>query len=350
MLVAKGGCRVTVSTTTADGKNELPVFKKTPKMVDGVEVYYFPRWTGDHSQFSPALLGWLWQNVRRFDAVHIHSWWNITVLFSVAVCALRGVRPALAPRGMLSPFTITGRFKPVFHRFFGKFLLKKTFLHATSEQERQECLALIPDWPNANLPNLLDIPATGFFQKKQPVTGPLNLLFLSRIHQKKGLELLFGALATAPFDWKLAIAGDGEAGYIEQLKNFTQKLGIATRIDWLGWVGAGERLAVFRAADLMVLPSHNENFANVVIESLAAGTPVLVSRHVGLSDYVLEKKLGWVCDTTAESIGETLAAAASQAAERARISAACAAQVRADFDPAVLVEKYISMYLELRLD
>lgn len=348
MLAAKGDCRVTVATTTADGKNELPVFSKKPKLVDGVEVFYFPRWTGDHSQFSPALLGWLWQNVRRFDAVHIHSWWNITVLFSVAICAARGVKPALAPRGMLSPFSISGRFKPVFHRFFGKFLLKKTFLHATSEQERRECLALIPSWKNENLPNFLDIPQIGFFQKKNAADGSINLLFLSRIHPKKGLELLFEALSTVGFDWKLAIAGDGEAEYIAQLKNFTQKLGIAGRIDWLGWVGAGERLAVFQAADLMVLPSHNENFANVVIESLAAGTPVLVSDHVGLSDYVLEKNMGWVSRTTVEGIREKLVEIAASPADRAQISEKCAAQVRADFDPAVLVKRYLEMYQKIQ--
>ncbi len=348
MLAARGGCRVTVATTTADGKRELPVFKKEPRLVDGVPVFYFPRWVGDPVQFSPALLGWLWKNVRRFDAVHIHSWWNVTVLLSVGICVIRGVRPVLSPRGMLSPFSLSGRAKATFHRLAGRFLLKKTFLHATSEQELRECRELLSDWEGAVLPNFLTLPSTSVFQKKEAAPGRLRLLFLSRIHQKKGLELLFEALATASFDWSLDIAGDGEAEYIDSLKSLSEKLGIAPRVRWLGWVGAGERQAAFQSADLMVLPSHNENFANAVVESLAAGTPVLVSRHVGLSDYVSEKKLGWVCDTTAGDISQKLAEIAAAPTELERVSATCAEQVGRDFDPDVLVKKYLELYQKLK--
>ena len=175
-----------------------------------------------------------------------------------------------------------------------------------------------------------------------------RLLFLSRIHEKKGLELLFDALAKLPFEWSLDIAGDGEADYIEQLKTYSQNLGIALKINWLGWIKASDRWAIFQSADLLVLPSHNENFANVVIESLAVGTPVLVSRHVGLSDYVLEKNMGWVCDTTAESIREKLAEAIAQNAKRQQISERSGGQIRQDFDPSVLVSRYLDMYQKVR--
>ena len=346
-LASKGNCQVTVASTTANGKYELPVYKKTPKLVDGVSVFYFPRWTKDHSQFSPALLWWLWRNVRKYDAVHIHSWWNISVLLSTSVCILRGVKPVLAPRGMLSPFTITGRFKPIFHRFIGEKLLKKTFLHATSEQERRECLSLIPDWQNTNLPNLLDIPSNKTQNNSTVETSHIRLLFLSRIHQKKGLELLFEALADVPFSWSLSIGGDGETEYIEQLKNQTKTLNIDDKIHWLGWVDVDNRGAVFQAADLFVLPSHNENFANVVVESLAAGTPVLVSQYVGLSDYVLTKNMGWVCDTTLQSLREKLTEATTQNTKRHQIARYCGEQVRQDFDPSVLVKRYIDMYQKI---
>jgi glycosyltransferase involved in cell wall biosynthesis len=269
---------------------------------------------------------------------------------------LRGVKPILSPRGMLSSFTIKGRFKPHFHRFLGKYLLKNTYLHTTSAQEARECLILIPDWSYTNLPNLLDTPLMDFLPQKTKLNShktlenkPFQLLFLSRLHEKKGVELLFEALSKVPFDWSLNIAGGGEIDYLKQLKTHSKNLRIDLKINWLGWVNAQERTSVFETADLLVLPSHNENFANVVIESLATGTPVLVSQYVGLSDYVAEKKLGWVCDTTVESIREKLIESYTQAAQRAHIAAHSSAHIHRDFDPSVLIEKYVKMYQKISL-
>ncbi len=350
-LVAYGGCDVTMSATNANVKKDLPVHSKTPVLVEGVKVYYFRRITPDHSQLSPQLLWWFWRNMKKYDAIHLHSWWNLTVMSATFLCILRGVKPILAPRGMLSPFSLTGRFKPLFHRFIGQRLLKNTFLHATSAQEAKECLALIPEWQYANIPNFLDLEALPISKRPHlngnapKQTETLRLLFLSRLHQKKGIELLFDALAQVTFDWTLTMAGEGEvAGYLEKLQKQSQDLHIDHKINWLGWVDADKRLAAFEAADLLVLPSYNENFANVVIESLAVGTPVLVSKYVGLSDYVTEKNMGWVCDTTVESIRDKLNEVHSQTKQRFEIAERSSIQIRQDFDPSVLTRRYINMY------
>src|SRR5690606_32929737 len=123
---------------------------------------------------------------------------------------------------------------------------------------------------------------------------PFRLLFLSRIEEKKGLDTLFDALSRCSIHWELAIAGDGQPGYLEQLKSQTSTLGIDRHIRWLGHVGVDEKFEVIRQHDLLVLPSHDENFANVVVESLSVGTPVLISKQVGLADYVQSLNLGWV--------------------------------------------------------
>ena len=98
----------------------------------------------------------------------------------------------------------------------------------------------------------------------------------------------------------------------------------------------------------MVLPSHNENFANVVIESLAVGTAVLVSQYVGLVDYVVEKNMGWVCDTTVESLLEKLNEAHIQIEKRIEIASRSGEQIRKDFDPSVLVRRYLKMYQKVK--
>ncbi|MBK7410264.1 MAG: glycosyltransferase [Saprospirales bacterium] len=68
--------RVRVLTTTANGPVELDVPTGVPQDVNGVEVFYYPRLTKDHTHFSPQLLVQIWKQCRQFDVVHIHSWWN----------------------------------------------------------------------------------------------------------------------------------------------------------------------------------------------------------------------------------------------------------------------------------
>ena len=156
-LVSKGNCEVTVLSTTANGEEDLPIFSNLPKKVDGVDVYYFRRITKEPLLLAPPSIWFLFRNVRKYDAVHLHSWWNLPVILAMCVCLIRGVKPIFSPHGMLSPFTIKGKFKPLFHKYIGKKLLKNTHLLATSTQEAKECLAFIPEWQHSVLPNLIDL-------------------------------------------------------------------------------------------------------------------------------------------------------------------------------------------------
>ncbi|MEL6942891.1 MAG: glycosyltransferase, partial [Bacteroidota bacterium] len=93
------GHKIQVFTTTANGKEELP---KGSTTIDGVQVQYFPRWTKDHTHFSPALLWKLFRSIKKYDTVHLHSWWNLVTIPALFICWLRGVRPFFSPHGMLS--------------------------------------------------------------------------------------------------------------------------------------------------------------------------------------------------------------------------------------------------------
>ncbi len=351
-LVAKGNCEVTVLSTTANGDEDLPIYKIAPKKMDGVDVYYFKRLTREPMLWAPDQLRFLWKNIDAYDAVHIHSWWNLPSLLSIIICLIKGVKPVFSPHGMLSPFSMKGKIKPIFHRVIGKWILKNTFLFTTSQQEAKECLTLIPDWQHCVLPNFIDLESlvihkSPLHEARTTNNSPINLLFLSRLHPKKGAELLFDALAKAHFNWTLKMAGGGETDYLNQLKTRSKNLKIADKIQWIGWVNAEQRRAAFVQADLLVLPSYNENFALVVIESLAVGTPVLVSKYVGISDYVAENNLGWVCDTTVESIVENLTRAYLNLTERQKISERSGAQIQKDFDPTHLAQLYIANYKSL---
>jgi len=340
------GQSVAVVTTTANGAQELEVPLGKAVAVTGVSCWYYPRWTKDHSHFSPALLWALWRRLPGAQVVHIHSWWNLVVMPALFLCRLRGVTPVLSPRGMLSPYTLRSPLKRLFHHWVGRHLLRGSILHATSEQEAAEALALVPGWRHFILPNIIELAPLGKFLPAATVGAGavFRLVFLSRVHPKKGLEQLFRVLPRLDFPWQLQIIGEGEVAYVAQLKTLAQDLGIAERLSWLGWREGEEKFQLLAEAELFVLPSQNENFANAALEALSVGTPALLSAQVGLSAYVRAQGLGWVYDGSEEALLQVLQAAYAAAAQRLEIRQKAPGQVHADFGAEKIARQYVEAY------
>lgn len=339
------GNTVTVYTTTANGKTELDVPLNEPVMMNGVKIKYFKRITGDHTHVSPALWNETWSTVKQYDAVHMHSWWNFLIMGASLICTMRGVKPVLSPHGMLCDYVFDSKNqfkKKLLHTMFGKFLLRKTHLHVSSHMEWNECLQVNRHWNGAMIYNLVDLPGGNYIKKQN---GEFTISFLSRIDPKKGLDILLAALAKVKFPFRLQVAGSGDEAYVQQMKQTARNLGLEDKVDWVGWKNNEDKFTFLAGSDLFALTSHNENFAIVVIESLAVGTPVLVSEHVGLSRYVDENKLGWV--TGIGSIDEVtgkLTAAYTEWEERNRIHHSAAAIIRNDFNETTLANGYLGMY------
>jgi hypothetical protein len=95
----KAGQLITVFTTTANGPTELDVPLGQQVMIDGVPVFYFKRITKDHSHLSPSLLKAVWKQVKNFDVVHVHAWWNLVSVLSCFVAIIRGVPVIVSPKG-----------------------------------------------------------------------------------------------------------------------------------------------------------------------------------------------------------------------------------------------------------
>src|SRR5262249_16716737 len=104
------------------------------------------------------------------------------------------------------------------------------------------------------------------------------ILFLSRIHEKKGLDVLINAFATLRDKHaQLVIAGTGDAGYVTQMQQLAEQRGVAARTHFVGVVQGQAKITLFRRAQMLVLPSSQENFGIVVAEALACETPVLLT-------------------------------------------------------------------------
>ncbi|KRT15845.1 hypothetical protein ASU31_12740 [Pedobacter ginsenosidimutans] len=365
---AKSEVDLQVLTTTANGTSELDVTIGKTTLVDGVKVSYFKRWTKDHSHFSPGLLWNLRKKILRYTQddklsiqddkliIHIHAWWNLVSVLSCLVAKWYGMQVVLSPRGMLTVYSQHNRSsfsKKLLHKLIGKKLLQYCHVHATSIQEKRDILEIITPRSITVIPNLVnltsEVPSIKYqVSSRNNLNSPsFKLIFLSRIEKKKGLELLFDALSLLDIDWQLTIAGSGKKEYVADLQVKAQRLKLDHRINWIGQVSDQNKYGLMAKHDLLVLTSYNENFANVVIESLSVGTPVLISDRVGLSDYVCEQQLGWVCALEANDIKEKLITSYRAQEAREKMKQSAPEIIRRDFNDQALAKRYLALYRRL---
>jgi glycosyltransferase involved in cell wall biosynthesis len=189
-----------------------------------------------------------------------------------------------------------------------RILNSSALLHATSAEEGENLHALgltprIGVVPNGtDLPILSGSPALVETEPRPPRT----LLFLSRIHPKKGLELLLEAWSSLrPQNWRIRIAGPGEESYIQGLKERCRILGVDREIEWIGPASDTRKDTLFRSSDLFILPSYSENFGLVVAEALSYGVPVITTTGCPWAE-LLAERAGWWVEPAVEPLQRAL--------------------------------------------
>ena len=174
--------------------------------------------------------------------------------------------------------------------------------------------------PAAVLPYLVDLspfqplPGAELARSAYPAAaGDVpKILFLSRLHEKKGVDILIDAahlLHRAGRRFTLIIAGNGSPQYEAQLREQVRRLGLGDVVAFLGLVTGAQKISLYQAADVYVLPTHQENFGLVLVEALAAGTPVVTTRGTDIWREI-QSAGGTIADNTpaamADAIGRLL--------------------------------------------
>lgn len=255
---------------------------------------------------SPAMQQWLNEQVQSnsVDLLHNHGMWQMNAVYPGWAARKGSIPLVVSPRGAFSAWAMQNgsAMKKVFWPALQRPALEcASCFHATAESEYEDIRRLGFRQPVAIIPNGIDIPVSP--QKK---SGDFRtLLFLGRLHPVKGLDALlpaWGMIQDRFPDWQLIIAGSddgyyGRGGYLEQLRGLIDRLKLE-RIEFIGEIFGAAKLQAYQNADLFVLPSYSENFGVTVAESLAAGTPAIVSKGApwgGLAG----KQAGWWIDVGA---------------------------------------------------
>jgi glycosyltransferase involved in cell wall biosynthesis len=171
------------------------------------------------------------------------------------------------------------------------------------------------------------------------IAGKKIILFMGRIHPKKGCDLLIEAFAKVlgqQAEWQLVFAGPDQVGMKKQLEAGAEKLGVTERITWTGMIRGATKCGALRTAEAFILPSHQENFGIAVAEALAAGLPVLISNKVNIWREIQADGAGIVAEDSIDGTCELLQSYVEMAADDQR---AMRERARACFEQRFEIQK-----------
>lgn len=239
-------------------------------------------------------------NNHKFDILHGHGIWQLPVHFMSNWATEVNIPYVISPRGMLEPWALNvGKLKKkLAMAFYQKNdLANATCNHATSQMEFENIRNLGFTNSIAVIPNgieLLEFP----IRKKLENKSEKTLLFLSRIHPKKGIELLVEAWSiiekNKKIGWKVEVAGNGEDSYVKSLSKLISDKGLESEIKIIGPQFGEEKLSAYHHADLFVLPTYSENFGIVVAEALACGVPVITTKGAPWEELITHQAGWWI--------------------------------------------------------
>ena len=353
--LARAGASVTVVTTTANGAGELDVPVGRPVEVGGIETWYFPRRLPRGYFYSPAMATELRRCAGEFDVLHVHGLWCHTNLAARSAALRAGVPYVATLHGGLDPEMMRKGWvkKQVYWAACERRNLDAAAaLVALTGDERCQIEARKVRAPVVVIPHGLeasqyaDTPSRALLGSLHPsLPSTPYVLFLGRLHPKKGVELLLAALpqvlAHAP-DLRLVVAGAGEAPYEAALKSASARLGEGSVL-FVGHVGGDAKRALLAHALAFCLPSRSEGLPAACLEALFSGTPVVISRACHLPEVATEGA-GFVVDRTPEAIAQAVVQLAADAELRARMAAQARAYALRDFESQAIAQRMLALY------
>jgi glycosyltransferase involved in cell wall biosynthesis len=301
------GHEVTVFTT--DGfKKRLDIKKNVPVDVDGITTYYFRNLSmflagGLNFPIPYYLPVLVRKNLKEFDIIHIHEHRTFLAAIVHRYAKKYNIPYVIQPRGS-APTMIKSRQKEIFDKIVGKSIIYgacKIIASSHSETSQYKDVFMNLDLDSVvQIPNGIDLktyeklPQEGLFIEKMGIKEDEKIiLYLSRLHERKGIDLLLKSFKSLIDQMdkklllKLVIAGPDDH-YLDKINLLVQELGIENLVSIPGPLYETDKLEAYVDADVFVLPSRDryESFGNVVVEAMACKTPVVVTKYCGVSEWI----------------------------------------------------------------
>lgn len=274
--------------------------------------------------YTPRLIPWLATHAQSYDAVIVNGLWQYHSYATWKALRRLDVPYYVFPHGMLDPwFKHTYPLKHLKKCLYWpwaeyRVLRDATRVVFTTQEEcrlarqsfrlyraHEEVVAFGTSRPPVNAMALRE----AFYQAHPALRGKRLLLFLGRIHPKKGCDLLlkaFAAVHRRDASTHVLMAGPDTSGWLPALKTLANELGVAEHVTWTGMLQGDAKWGAFHASDAFVLPSHQENFGIAVAEALACGLPALISDKVNIWREVAADGAGFVAPDTMEGTLDSL--------------------------------------------
>ena len=354
----KEGVDARILSTNDDvgGALEVPLEQWTEH--EGVPCYFVPRIRArQHTlvgfTWSPRYSAWLREHGREFDFIHVHTVFSHPANSAMRIAHELGIPSCVRPLGQLCRWSMQQRgwVKRLQLALMTRRNIDRTrFIHCTSRMEAEETGELGFTSPCQVLPHGIDLPPTlpearALLRQELGIPSDRKVVvFMSRFHEKKGIELLIQACTEAKEAFDLVLAGTGDESYVVTLKQRLAAAGLNPRVHWRGFVQGDTKRQLLQGGDAFVLPSHSENFGIVVAEALASGLPVIVSDQVALQDEVKEQDLGMVVPLDATALRHALDDLLSQDNRRQAMRQRCLTAAREQFSWSAAAKRLITAY------
>ncbi len=359
--LARQGVEVLLATTDAGLNGDRPPDYGRLVTYSDQSVIFFRTQLGESFKYSRPLADWLDKNVCDYELVHVHSVFNHAPLAAARACRRHCIPYVVRPLGTLDPWSMSR--KPIRKRLFyltqaEQMLKSAAAIHYTTRAEQDAVERFLGLNHGVVIPLGVDLPAVGG-QDYERIMGQVCpeigqnpfVLVLSRLHPKKNLEVFIDAFCSVIKEpgfsqWRLLIAGDGEARYVESLRRSVDARAASRSILFVGWLSRDSKAALLSRSALLALPSLHENFGLSVAEALASGVPVLVSQSVNLAPEIDGAGAGWITAGDKLSLIDKLSDALTSTDERKRRGKA-GLQLASSFTWPAVAEQLNDLYLSI---
>jgi glycosyltransferase involved in cell wall biosynthesis len=304
------GIDAEIATTNDDmpGIMDVPLGEKVEYRQ--VPVYFFPRCPIRLKQFlfSADLTQWLWHNIKSYDLVTAHILFSYAPDLLMTLARFHQIPYGVRTIGQLTPWALSqGHFKKALysHLIERTNLSNATFIHCTSPDEATDVTNFGITTPKVVIPLGVN-PPTQILDAKQQLRQGFGIaadvpivLFMSRIHPKKRLDLLIqvlGELNSPQQPFHLLIAGAGEDKYVESLHQLVAQHQLQSQTTFAGFVTGIDKDLLLQGADLFVLPSYSENFGIALAEAMVVGLPVITTPGVQIASDIAQAHAGLIVE------------------------------------------------------